>query len=276
MNIRQSTARTILIGPILDADGVAKTDEVVGSILASKNGGAPAALNASATLTHTQAGYYRLALTTTDTNTLGCLELTLNSGTNTMPIRSLNVLAQAAWDALHSVRIAAQVDTQLIASHGNGAWTTATAVSTSFTQSAAQVAAALTGTVLTITTADRLTVSITDVGDLSDRTELWFAVKSDRTDDDDDALILVSESTGLEVINAGSPTAAGNGSITVTDGSDGDLTVVVEGVETTKLSPLALDAGKRWALKVLRTSGALTTLLEGKVEINEGIVQDLS
>lgn len=102
MDIRLSTARTILIGPILDADGVAKTNEVVASILISKNGGAQSALNASATLTHSHTGYYLLALTASDTDTLGCLELGLNSTTNAMPIRSLNVMPAAVWDALYA------------------------------------------------------------------------------------------------------------------------------------------------------------------------------
>ena len=39
---RQSTVRTVTIGPILDADGVAVTDGVVGDLKISKNGGAPA------------------------------------------------------------------------------------------------------------------------------------------------------------------------------------------------------------------------------------------
>ncbi len=101
MNIRQATARTVTIGPILDADGVAKTDEVVASILASKNGGVAAALD-SVTLTHSQTGYYRLALTAVDTDTLGTLELSLNSGTNTMPIKEMNVATAEAWDALYA------------------------------------------------------------------------------------------------------------------------------------------------------------------------------
>jgi hypothetical protein len=102
MNIRLSTARTIIVGPILDSTGAAKTDEVVASILASKNGSDPAALNGSATLTHKAAGYYRLALTTSDSDTLGCLELILSSGTNTMPVKAVNVMSQASWDALYA------------------------------------------------------------------------------------------------------------------------------------------------------------------------------
>lgn len=110
MNIRQSTARTVIVGPILDADGVAKTDEVVDSILASKNGADPAALNGSATLTHKAAGYYRLALTTSDTDTLGCLELILSSGTNTMPVKALNVMTQPEWDAYFAIPTAARIE----------------------------------------------------------------------------------------------------------------------------------------------------------------------
>jgi len=101
MNLRQSTAATIIVGPILDADGVAKTDEVVGSIKIHKNGAAAAALNGSATLTHSQTGYYRLALTADDLDTLGTAEFTLNNGTNSMPVKEVNVITQDAWDALH-------------------------------------------------------------------------------------------------------------------------------------------------------------------------------
>lgn len=101
MNVRQNTARTITIGPVLDANGDAKTDEVVASVKIHKNGGSAAALDASATLTHSQSGFYLLALTANDMDTLGCAEFTLNSGTNSMPPVRLNVLTQDAWDALH-------------------------------------------------------------------------------------------------------------------------------------------------------------------------------
>lgn len=102
MNIRLSTARTINIGPILDSTGAAKTDEVVGSVLASKNGGNPTALDGSATLTHKQTGFYLLLLTANDISALGCLEISLNSGTNTMPIVRMNVATVLAWDALYA------------------------------------------------------------------------------------------------------------------------------------------------------------------------------
>jgi len=97
--IRQSTARTILIGPILDSTGAAKTDEVVGSIKITKNGTVGAA-NGSATLTHDHTGKYKLALTATDCDTVGILEISLNSGTNDMPVTRLCVVEEAVYDAL--------------------------------------------------------------------------------------------------------------------------------------------------------------------------------
>jgi len=102
VNVRKDTARTIVVGPILDADGAAKTDALVATILASKNGGNPTALDGSATLTHKQTGFYLLLLTATDINTLGCLEISLNSGTNTMSVVRMNVMTATAWDALYA------------------------------------------------------------------------------------------------------------------------------------------------------------------------------
>jgi hypothetical protein len=99
MIIRQSTARTILVGPVLDSTGAAKTDEVVGNIKVTKNGTVGAA-DGSATLTHDHAGKYKLALTANDCDTVGVLEISLNSGTNDMPVKACNVIETAIWDAL--------------------------------------------------------------------------------------------------------------------------------------------------------------------------------
>ena len=96
--IRQSTARTVLVGPVLDSSGAAKTDEVVGSIKVTKNGTVGAA-NGSTTLTHDHAGKYKLAMATGDTDTVGVLEISLNSGTNDMPVARFNVVEEAVFDA---------------------------------------------------------------------------------------------------------------------------------------------------------------------------------
>jgi hypothetical protein len=97
---RQSTARTVTVGPILDADGVAVTGCVVGDLKLSKNGGAPAALNASATLTHRHTGFYSLALTASDFDTVGTGEVTIDDTVNAMPMKEFTVVEEAVYDAL--------------------------------------------------------------------------------------------------------------------------------------------------------------------------------
>jgi hypothetical protein len=109
--IRQSTARTILVGPILDSLGAAKTDEVVASIKVTKNGTA-GAIHPSATLTHDHAGKYRLAYTATDSDTVGLLEFSLNSGTNDMPIVRLCVVEEAVYDISFAASATGQVPLQ--------------------------------------------------------------------------------------------------------------------------------------------------------------------
>lgn len=97
---RQSTARTVTVGPVLDADGVAVTDGVVGDFKISKNGGAPAALNGSATLTHRHTGFYSLALTASDLDTVGQAEVVIDDTTNACPMKDITVVEEAVYDAL--------------------------------------------------------------------------------------------------------------------------------------------------------------------------------
>ncbi len=99
--IRQSTARTILVGPVLDADGAAKTDEVVANIRVTKNGTVGSA-HGSTTLTHDHAGKYKLAMNAGDSDTVGVLEISLTSGTNDMPVRAINVVEEAVFDAMYA------------------------------------------------------------------------------------------------------------------------------------------------------------------------------
>lgn len=97
---RQSTAIIVTVGPVLDAAGVAVTDGVVGDFKISKNGAAPAALNASATLTHRHTGHYSLSLTATDVNTVGTAEVVIDDTVNACPMKEIQVVEPAVYDAL--------------------------------------------------------------------------------------------------------------------------------------------------------------------------------
>ncbi len=97
-----STAIIVTVGPVLDAAGVAVTGGVVADFKLSKNGGAPAALNGSATLTHRHTGFYSLSLTATDVNTLGTAEVVIDDTVNTCPMKEIMVLPANSYDALVS------------------------------------------------------------------------------------------------------------------------------------------------------------------------------
>jgi hypothetical protein len=102
MIARQSTARTYTLGPILDANGVAVTTESVGNLRVSKNGGTPVTLNGGATLTHQYTGHYLLALTASDHDTAGIVEISLDSGANACPVLRIVVVSQTVYDALYA------------------------------------------------------------------------------------------------------------------------------------------------------------------------------
>jgi hypothetical protein len=103
---RQSTARTVTVGPVLDADGVAVTDGVVADFKISKNGGAPAALDGSATLTHRNTGHYSLALTANDLDTVGQAEVVIDDTVNACPVKEITVVEEAVYDALFAASAA--------------------------------------------------------------------------------------------------------------------------------------------------------------------------
>ena len=102
--LKQSTAVTIPAGPFLDdADG--KTAETGLSIIQadirlSKNGGDFAQAHNATGATHDENGYYDLPLDTTDTNTLGCLRITI-SKSGALPVwEDFMILPAAVYNAV--------------------------------------------------------------------------------------------------------------------------------------------------------------------------------
>jgi hypothetical protein len=97
---KQSTAATLIVGPILDSAGAEFTTAVISDISLSKNGGTLTALAAAATLTHIANGQYTLALTTGNTDTLGRAQLTCNRSTYQMPPLTLTILPAMVFDSM--------------------------------------------------------------------------------------------------------------------------------------------------------------------------------
>jgi hypothetical protein len=108
--LKQSTAVTIKLGPFLDStDGVtAKTALTLAQadILLSKNFGAIAQKNDSTSATHDSGGWYGVPLNTTDTATVGALQIYVNKS-SALPV----------WD--HYTVVPSHVYNGLVAGTGN-------------------------------------------------------------------------------------------------------------------------------------------------------------
>lgn len=97
--LKQSTAATTIVGPILDSAGVEYTGAVISDLNITKNG-TTAAMAAAATLTHNHNGHYILVFTSGNTDTLGRLDITCNKATYAMPPKVFDVVAAAVFDTL--------------------------------------------------------------------------------------------------------------------------------------------------------------------------------
>lgn len=140
------------------------------------------------------------------------------------------------------------------------------------TSSAAEVAAALAGSAMTVLRGDTLTVSWAGLGDLSARSKLWVTGKADKNHPDNAALFQVDESSGLLTINGETAATAANASLVVTDEDAGDVTLTIAGVETAKLGELASGA---WDLQILTTAGP-QTITEGTLEVTLDVTRATS
>ena len=102
--LKQSTAVDLPIGPFLDStDGVTAETALTltqPDIRLKKNGGAWAQKNAAQTLSHEEAGWYEVALDTTDTNTLGVLYLAV-AESGALPVwHEYMVMPANVWDSM--------------------------------------------------------------------------------------------------------------------------------------------------------------------------------
>jgi hypothetical protein len=97
---KQSTAATLIVGPILDSAGAEYTGAVIGDLSISKNGGTLTALEAAATLTHIANGQYTLVMTTGNLDTLGRLQITCNKSTYQMPPVGLVIVPAMVFDSM--------------------------------------------------------------------------------------------------------------------------------------------------------------------------------
>jgi hypothetical protein len=113
--LKQSTTATVTVGPVLDADGVAVTTAVLADFSIAKNGSV--ATLTGATVTHSTNGYYTVALTTGNVNTLGRLDIIVNNSAMSMSNHRYDVLPSGTYEELMTTGIADAVWDEDYASH---------------------------------------------------------------------------------------------------------------------------------------------------------------
>ncbi len=106
--LKQSTAVTFQLGPFVDKDdgvtpetGLATAmDNATTGIRVSKNGAASADRNSGTAPSHDDDGYYRVELSTTDTNTLGTLHVQYEELATALPAwKDFMVVPANVWDS---------------------------------------------------------------------------------------------------------------------------------------------------------------------------------
>lgn len=130
------------------------------------------------------------------------------------------------------------------------------------TQSAAQIAAVVAGSTLTVQRGDSLSAALTGLGSITGRLKLWWTVKGDTASADSAALIMIEETAGLMYLNGAAGTAI-QGDITVDDESAGDITITVAAASTAALPPGSYSYDVQWAT----ATGAIHTLTSGTVQV---------
>lgn len=96
--LKQSTITTILVGPVLDASGLAVTTAAIGDFNITKNGTSTAM--SGNTINHSHNGHYTIALTAANTDTLGRLTVSVNNSAMAMAPFRYTVLSSTAFDTL--------------------------------------------------------------------------------------------------------------------------------------------------------------------------------
>jgi hypothetical protein len=144
------------------------------------------------------------------------------------------------------------------------------------TQTGEQLYNVLEGSLVTIHRGDTLELTFTGLGDISAYSKIWFTVKgpsSSIADSASDIMVRLDVSgtaDGLLYAAGAAPDDVGNGSITIDDSSDGDITVNISAVETAKLTP---GGNRRYDVQMLDTSDVVSTLVYGGCTIIQDVTR---
>ena len=142
------------------------------------------------------------------------------------------------------------------------------------TMSAAQIAAAVSGTTVNIKRGDTLSAAITGLGTITGYTTLDFTVKVSDIDADADAILRIRKNQsgsndGLITINGADAADSTEGSITIDDAAAGDITIALKATST---DDLAVADGMYYDIQKI-ASGTVTTMGVGTCNVSADITR---
>lgn len=148
------------------------------------------------------------------------------------------------------------------------------ASSRTLTQAAASVTAAVSGSDITVHRGDTLDASLTGLGSLSGYVSIDFTVKEKKSDSDNDALIRIrlnasGSSDGLLRFNQAAASDDTQGSITIDDEADGDITIALDASLT---DDLKAQSGLYYDVQLI-TASAVSTLTYGGLEVTADVTR---
>jgi hypothetical protein len=154
MFLKQSTSAVVLVGPVLDASGVAVTTAVIGDFTLSKNGTSTAM--SGNTISHSHNGHYAITLTSGNTDTIGRLTISVNNTAQAMPVFRWDICQPTVYDALFTN-----------ATNTTGGLPAATAAITALAGAVSTYAGGDTAGTTTLLTAGRVTANTDQWGGVS-------------------------------------------------------------------------------------------------------------
>ena len=141
------------------------------------------------------------------------------------------------------------------------------------TQTSTQIAAALDGGDITVQRGDTVVISVTGLGDITNRTKLWVTAKFGKSDADSAAIFQITEAGGLLILNGASAGTTTDASISVTNQATGALTITLKPAITDDLSP---GAGWYADIQVLRSTGAVDTLATYDLAVTADVTRSVA
>ena len=265
---KQSTAATLIVGPILDSTGAEFTTAVIGDLSISKNGGTLTAMASAATLTHIANGQYTLVTTTGNLDTLGRAQITCNKSTYQMPTVNLMVVPANVFDSMvlgtDALDVSAiQFAGQTITAAAGVTLPSSIASPTNITSATGVTLAAVTHTGAVIPTVSSVTNGVT-VTTNNDKTGYTASTVSDKTG----YSLLATTGLGNQTANITGNLSGSVGSVT---GAVGSVTAAVAVSDKTgfKLASDGLALVTAWTVGI---TGNITGNLSGSVGSVTGAV----